>query len=160
MFISSYISHWLTHLFQLYWFSWWTENRSNSWPKGIPGTAQQNSQVSKLGLDVTSKLSTNYLLLLYALQKKMKFSSKNFFSKCDQFHRFLCIWSNLLKKSLMENFIFVQWLFRHYFVIIYTSLFRLTPTVLRQWNTGFFFSAVEINLNPLVPGVHIKVTHT
>ena len=35
------------------------------------------------------------------LHKKMKFSFKNFFSKS-----FLRIWSHLLKKSLMENFIF------------------------------------------------------
>ena len=36
----------------------------------------------------------------------MKFSSKDFFSKCDQIRRKLWIWSHLLKKSLMENFIF------------------------------------------------------
>ena len=30
---------------------------------------------------------------------------KNFFSKCDQIGSFLQIWSHLLKKSLMENFI-------------------------------------------------------
>ena len=35
-----------------------------------------------------------------------KFSIKNFFSKCDQIRSFLWIWSYLLKKSLMENFIF------------------------------------------------------
>ena len=29
-----------------------------------------------------------------------------FFSKCDQIRSFLWIWSHLLKKSLMENFIF------------------------------------------------------
>ena len=38
--------------------------------------------------------------------KKMKFSIKDFFSKCDQIRRKLRIWSHLLKKSLMENFIF------------------------------------------------------
>ena len=38
--------------------------------------------------------------------QKMKFSSKDFFSKCDQIRSFLQIWSHLLKKSLMENFIF------------------------------------------------------
>ena len=38
--------------------------------------------------------------------QKMKFSIKDFFSKCDQTRRNLWIWSNLLKKSLMENFIF------------------------------------------------------
>ena len=41
----------------------------------------------------------------------MKFSIKDVFSKCDQILFFLRILSNLLKKSLMENFIFVQWLF-------------------------------------------------
>ena len=38
--------------------------------------------------------------------QKMKFSIKDFFSKCDQIRRKLRIWSHLLKKSLMENFIF------------------------------------------------------
>ena len=36
----------------------------------------------------------------------MKFSIHNFFSQCDQIRRKLRIWSHLLKKSLMENFIF------------------------------------------------------
>ena len=40
------------------------------------------------------------------LHKKMKFSIKDFFNKCDQIRRKLRIWSHLLKKSLMRNFIF------------------------------------------------------
>ena len=40
------------------------------------------------------------------LAQKMKFSIKDFLSKCDEIRRFLRIWSHLLKKSLMENFIF------------------------------------------------------
>ena len=36
----------------------------------------------------------------------MKFSFKDFFSKCDQIHKKLRIWSHLQNKSLMENFIF------------------------------------------------------
>ena len=36
----------------------------------------------------------------------MKFTIKEFFSKCDQIRSFLRISSHLLKKSLMENFIF------------------------------------------------------
>ena len=36
--------------------------------------------------------------------QKIKFSIKEFFSKCDQIHSFLRIWSHLMKKSLMENF--------------------------------------------------------
>ena len=36
----------------------------------------------------------------------MKFAFKNFFRKCDQIRSFLRIWSHLLKKFQMENFIF------------------------------------------------------
>ena len=48
--------------------------------------------------------------------QKMKFSSKDFFSTCDQIRCFLRIWSRWLKKSLMENFIFcvVNWNKSHY----------------------------------------------
>ena len=35
----------------------------------------------------------------------MKFSIKDLFSKSDQIRSFLRIWPDLLKKSLMENFI-------------------------------------------------------
>ena len=43
--------------------------------------------------------------------QKMKFFIKDFFSKCDQIRRKLKIWSHLLKKSLMGNFIFCSmWL--------------------------------------------------
>ena len=38
--------------------------------------------------------------------QKIKFSIKEFFSKCDQIRLVRRIWSHLLKKSLMENFIF------------------------------------------------------
>ena len=38
--------------------------------------------------------------------QKMKDSIKGFFNKCDQICRRLRIWSHLLKKPLMENFIF------------------------------------------------------
>ena len=37
--------------------------------------------------------------------KKIKFSMKDFFSKYDQNHGKLRIWSHLLKKSLIENFV-------------------------------------------------------
>ena len=57
--------------------------------KNLTGTDTQN----------VSKLST------YTAQK-MKFSIEDFFSKYDQIRSFLRIWSHLLKKYLMENFIF------------------------------------------------------
>ena len=40
------------------------------------------------------------------MDKKMKFSVKDFFSKSDQIRRKLRIWSHLLKKSLVKNFNF------------------------------------------------------
>ena len=46
------------------------------------------------------------LLVTSDTAQRMKFSIKDFFSKCDQIDRKLQIWSHLLKKSLMENFIF------------------------------------------------------
>ena len=41
------------------------------------------------------------------LHQKIKFSIKFFISKCDQICRKLQIWSHLLKKSSMENFVFL-----------------------------------------------------
>ena len=38
--------------------------------------------------------------------QKMKLSINDFFSKCDQIRSYLRIWSHLLKKLLIENFIF------------------------------------------------------
>ena len=38
--------------------------------------------------------------------QKMKFSIKDFCSKCEQIRSSMRVWSHLLKKSLMENFIF------------------------------------------------------
>ena len=48
----------------------------------------------------------NTPLRIYVTSQKMKFSLKDFFSKCDQIHMKLRIWSYLLKKSFMKNFIF------------------------------------------------------
>ena len=47
------------------------------------------------------------LIAAYTAQKT-KFSMKDFFSKSDQIRSLTRIWSHFMKKSLMENFIFVQ----------------------------------------------------
>ena len=39
----------------------------------------------------------------------MKFSLKDFFSKCDQIRKKLLIWPHLQKKYSVENLIFLQW---------------------------------------------------
>ena len=41
--------------------------------------------------------------------QNLKCSIKDFFSKYDQIRRKQRIWPHLLKKSLMENLVFVQW---------------------------------------------------
>ena len=47
---------------------------------------------------------------LHSATQKQKFSIKDLFSKCGQIRRKLWIWSHLLKKSFMGNFIFwVVW---------------------------------------------------
>ena len=51
---------------------------------------------------------TNVRIQVHNTAQKMKFSIKDFFSKCDQIRSFLRICSHLLKKSLMENFIFCK----------------------------------------------------
>ena len=43
---------------------------------------------------------------MYTNAQKIKFSIKDFFTTCDQIRSFPRIWSHLLKKSLIENFIF------------------------------------------------------
>ena len=57
----------------------------------------------KYGPGITYLLDTFQYV---SLHKQMKFSIKNFFSKCDQIRITLGIWSHLRKKSLMENFTF------------------------------------------------------
>ena len=56
-------------------------------------------------VDETIQFELLTVTSILALQK-MKFSIKDFSSKCEQILRKLRIWSHLLKKSLMENFIF------------------------------------------------------
>ena len=53
------------------------------------------------------KFVSNFFRKISTAQK-MKFSIKDFFSKCEQILSFLWIWSHLQKISLMVNFIFVQ----------------------------------------------------
>ena len=64
----------------------------------IANRATTRSQYSFPSLGLTGAL-------FYVTTQKMKFSVKDFFSKCDQIRNLLRIWSHLLKKSLMENFI-------------------------------------------------------
>ena len=56
--------------------------------------------------NLTKQMLVSSKNLLHNTAQKIKFSIKDFLSKCDQVCRFLRTWSHLLKKSLMENFVF------------------------------------------------------
>ena len=57
---------------------------------------------------LTRMFSDKKILLLIASNtaQKIKFSIKDFFSKCDQIRKKLQFWLHLLNRSLVENFIF------------------------------------------------------
>ena len=64
--------------------------------------------------------------------QKIKFSINDFSSKCDQIRRKLGIWSHLLKKPLMKNFIFLCSAFN------FCQLSQLTILAIgATWNTFF-----------------------
>ena len=48
------------------------------------------------------------LFHILIVEQKIKFSIRDIFCKCNQIHRVLRIWSHLLKKSLIQKFVFVQ----------------------------------------------------
>ena len=68
-------------------------------------TTQEVSKTLPMAL-LMSILFAKAIILSSNTPQKMKFSIKEFFSKPEQIRRKLRIWSHLLGKSLMENFIF------------------------------------------------------
>ena len=77
----------------------------------------------------------------------MKFSIKDFFSKCDQTRSFLRIWSHLLKKSLTKLHFFVKcYLFRCLIVLrSFSNQFcdykleaRKSSLIFQAWNLSGF----------------------
>ena len=70
----------------------------------------------------------------------MKFSIKDFFSKCDQIRSFLRIWSHLLKKSFMENFIFLcQYINKSTITNDYQEI-QMVITWAKNFDEMFYFS--------------------
>ena len=62
----------------------------------------------------------------------MKFSIKDFFSKCNHIRSFLQIWLHLLKKSLMENFLFCA-------VVVASSEFHNWHLIFNLFSTNVSF---------------------
>ena len=82
-----------------------------------------------------------------ATAQKMKFSIKNFFSKCDQIRSFLGIWSHLLKNPWWKTYFFVQckrFLVQTQFInqpVLGTQLEMWFPSILgSQLNNGYIKS--------------------
>ena len=71
-------------------------------------------QITQIFLEVESPTLKRTHILVDYTSKKMKYSIKDFVSKCDQIRRFLRIWSHLLKKSIMAYFIFCAVLGAHF----------------------------------------------
>ena len=65
-----------------------------------------SGQICLLSLNMYINFFANLTTAKRDTAQKMKFFIKEFFSKCDQIRSFLRIWSHLLKKSFVENFIF------------------------------------------------------
>ena len=79
--------------------------------------------------------------------QKMKFSIKNFFRKCDQIRMKLWISSHLLKKSLMENFIFSTVCFSFSLDAKISKLFLISPNHVSNNSTRA--DQISYGLNPL-----------
>ena len=75
----------------------------------------------------------------------MEFSIKDFFSKHDQIRSFLRICSHLLKKSLMENFIFCAVLDK----VLNTSLSLISTSTIENhyWPQAGFKPIEDLNLD-------------
>ena len=69
------------------------------------------------------------------IAQKMKFSSTDFFSKCDKLRGFMGIWSHLLKKSETENFIFCAVIIKN----TVWNFFELTINTLSSWSVSLNF---------------------
>ena len=70
-------------------------------------------------------VSSSYI----TLQKKITFSIKDFFSKCDQTRRKLRIWSRFLKKSLM---LWKRRIFSFFCAVLVKTFFQLQNLILEK----------------------------
>ena len=100
--------------------------------------------------------------------QNMKFSIKDFFSKRDQIPSFLQIWSHLLKKSLMENFIFcavvsisqevIILLWNYFITLVNTHLNHANWTLIilsnSRWPTIICFKHYMSIISKLMPSYY------
>ena len=92
-----------------YWYMWKSNSQGLLWFRNVRLKIWCSKVSSKLqeALSLLGRREgKGHIITSSTTAQKMKFFIKSFFSKCDKIRRKLRIWSHLLKKSLMENFIF------------------------------------------------------
>ena len=77
----------------------------------------------------------------------MTFSMKDSFSKCDQICSFLWIWSHLLKKSLMGNFIFCAVINKADKIFFLSTMIRSSQDSLFLVSDFFWSFSLWVSLN-------------
>ena len=82
----------------------WNIYESSCFFKALPDEGLVGRRANKQ--KVAKKPNQRFTIVFFVTAQKIKFSTKDYYSKCDQIRSFLRIWSHLLKKSIMENFIF------------------------------------------------------
>ena len=93
--------------------------------------------------------------------QKMKFFIKDFFSKCDRIRSVLRIESHLLKRSLMENFIFCAWILKQLMIKTVTVIDDNNVNVIYKSNKSLFAQGFKQVKEWLMLELHemIKVLH-
>ena len=120
IFVIVYIGSTCSHFIKL---------RSSHSGKFLEIRFSKNSQnFQRITAQVSFKYFVHCLLIIshhfLCTAQKMRFSIKDFFSKCDQIRIFMRIWPYLQKKSLIENFIFCA--------VIVSKIDLLETTILRR----------------------------
>ena len=94
----------------------------------------------KLNRDLSEMITLCvFQLITISLHKKMKFSIKDFFSRCDQILRKLQLWYHLLKKSLMQNFMFCA-VYQHCYFEAFVDLWPQRQCLsIKQYKLRYLF---------------------
>ena len=112
--------------------------------KTPPVAASEHSWIRRVWLILIGFYLHFFLLSLLYTAHKMKFSSMDFFSKCDQICKKLHISSYLLKKSLIENFIFCAAICRLEVEIITIKITTTIEESVDSWQ--FFYQLVSFTV--------------
>ena len=96
---------------------------------------------AKMSSPFISDLTVDLELPAKDTAQKMKFSIKDFFSKCNQIRDFLRIWSHWLKKPVMENFIF---LFSE--ISLKSKYFRYKNFILKKGSERVYLCVIFSNI--------------